>query len=279
MVHVDHGIGRYKGLEVVTAAGAAHECLLLEYAEQSKLYLPVENIELLSRYGHEEGLLDRLGGGAWQAKKAKLKERIREMADRLIRIAAERALRKAPVLEPEHHAWEAFSARFPYQETDDQLRAIEDVVADLDSGTPMDRLICGDVGFGKTEVAMRAAFIAAMSGMQVAVIAPTTLLARQHYQSFAERFRGFPVTVAPLSRFVSSGQATKTRAGLADGTVDIVVGTHALLAKNIRFKNLGLLVIDEEQRFGVTHKERLKSLRSEVHVLTLTATPIPAPCN
>ncbi|QFT95820.1 Transcription-repair-coupling factor [Roseovarius sp. THAF8] len=275
VVHVDHGIGRYKGLEVVTAAGAAHECLLLEYAESSKLYLPVENIELLSRYGHEEGLLDRLGGGAWQAKKAKLKERIREMADRLIRIAAERALRKAPVLEPEHHAWEAFSARFPYQETDDQLRAIEDVVADLDSGTPMDRLICGDVGFGKTEVAMRAAFIAAMSGMQVAVIAPTTLLARQHYQSFAERFRGFPVTVAPLSRFVSSSQATKTRAGLADGTVDIVVGTHALLAKNIRFKNLGLLVIDEEQRFGVTHKERLKSLRSEVHVLTLTATPIP----
>ncbi|KRS14361.1 transcription-repair coupling factor [Roseovarius atlanticus] len=275
VVHVDHGIGRYKGLEVVTAAGAAHECLLLEYAEESKLYLPVENIELLSRYGHEEGLLDRLGGGAWQAKKAKLKERIREMADRLIRIAAERALRKAPVLEPEHHAWEAFSARFPYQETDDQLRAIEDVVADLDSGTPMDRLICGDVGFGKTEVAMRAAFIAAMSGMQVAVIAPTTLLARQHYQSFAERFRGFPVTVAPLSRFVSSSQATKTRAGLADGTVDIVVGTHALLAKNIRFKNLGLLVIDEEQRFGVTHKERLKSLRSEVHVLTLTATPIP----
>jgi transcription-repair coupling factor (superfamily II helicase) len=275
VVHVDHGIGRYKGLEVVTAAGAAHECLLLEYAESSKLYLPVENIELLSRYGHEEGLLDRLGGGAWQAKKAKLKERIREMADRLIRIAAERALRKAPVLEPEHHAWEAFSARFPYQETDDQMRAIEDVVADLDSGTPMDRLICGDVGFGKTEVAMRAAFIAAMSGMQVAVIAPTTLLARQHYQSFAERFRGFPVTVAPLSRFVSSGQATKTRAGLADGTVDIVVGTHALLAKNIRFKTLGLLVIDEEQRFGVTHKERLKSLRSEVHVLTLTATPIP----
>ncbi|MGK7653025.1 transcription-repair coupling factor [Roseovarius sp. B08] len=275
VVHVDHGIGRYKGLEVVTAAGAAHECLLLEYAEQSKLYLPVENIELLSRYGHEEGLLDRLGGGAWQAKKAKLKERIREMADRLIRIAAERALRKAPVLEPEHHAWEAFSARFPYQETDDQLRAIEDVVADLDSGTPMDRLICGDVGFGKTEVAMRAAFIAAMSGMQVAVIAPTTLLARQHYQSFAERFRGFPVTVAPLSRFVPASQATRTRAGLADGTVDIVVGTHALLAKNIRFKNLGLLVIDEEQRFGVTHKERLKSLRSEVHVLTLTATPIP----
>ncbi|MEM6483033.1 MAG: DEAD/DEAH box helicase, partial [Pseudomonadota bacterium] len=275
VVHVDHGIGRYHGLEVVAAAGAAHECLSLEYAEQAKLYLPVENIELLSRYGHEEGLLDRLGGGAWQAKKAKLKERIREMADRLIRIAAERALRKAPVLEAEHHAWEAFSARFPYQETDDQLRAIEDVMADLESGRPMDRLICGDVGFGKTEVAMRAAFVAAMTGQQVAVIAPTTLLARQHYKSFAERFRGFPVTVRPLSRFVPAAEATRIRAGLADGTVDIVVGTHALLAKAIKFKDLGLLVIDEEQRFGVAHKERLKNLRSEVHVLTLTATPIP----
>ena len=275
VVHVDHGIGRYQGMEVVTAAGAAHECLVLEYAESARLYLPVENIELLSRYGHEEGLLDKLGGGAWQAKKAKLKERIREMADRLIRVAAERALRTAPVLEAEHHAWEAFSARFPYQETDDQLRAIEDVMDDLESGTPMDRLICGDVGFGKTEVAMRAAFVAAMQGQQVAVIAPTTLLARQHYQSFAERFRGFPISVAPLSRFVSSGQATKTREGLAKGQVDIVVGTHALLAKSVRFKNLGLLIVDEEQRFGVTHKERLKQMRSDVHVLTLTATPIP----
>ncbi|QYX55458.1 transcription-repair coupling factor [Roseovarius sp. SCSIO 43702] len=275
VVHVDHGIGRYLGLEVVTAAGAAHECLVLEYAEGAKLYLPVENIELLSRYGHEEGLLDKLGGGAWQAKKARLKERIREMADRLIRVAAERALRTAPVFEPEHHAWESFAARFPYQETDDQLRAIEDVMTDLSSGTPMDRLICGDVGFGKTEVAMRAAFVAAMSGSQVAVIAPTTLLARQHYQSFAERFRGFPVTVAPLSRFVSSAQAAKTREGLAKGQVDIVVGTHALLAKSVRFKNLGLLIVDEEQRFGVAHKERLKQMRSDVHVLTLTATPIP----
>ncbi|THD74912.1 transcription-repair coupling factor [Thalassobius vesicularis] len=275
VVHVDHGIGRYKGLEVVAAAGAAHECLLLEYAEDAKLYLPVENIELLSRYGHEEGLLDRLGGGAWQAKKAKLKERIREMADRLIRVAAERALRTAPVLEAEHHAWESFCARFPYQETDDQLKAIEDVIADMDSGQPMDRLVCGDVGFGKTEVAMRAAFVAAMSGVQVAVIAPTTLLARQHYKSFAERFRGFPIQVSPLSRFVKAADATPTRAGMADGTVDIVVGTHALLAKNIRFKNLGLLIIDEEQHFGVAHKERLKQMRSDVHVLTLTATPIP----
>ncbi|MDE4096425.1 transcription-repair coupling factor [Phaeobacter gallaeciensis] len=275
VVHVDHGIGRYQGMEVITAAGAAHECLLLEYAEAAKLYLPVENIELLSKYGHDEGLLDRLGGGAWQAKKAKLKERIREMADRLIRIAAERALRKAPIMDPPPHAWEEFSARFPYQETDDQLRAIEDVMADMTSGQPMDRLICGDVGFGKTEVAMRAAFVAAMSGVQVAVIAPTTLLARQHAASFAERFRGFPLEVRQLSRFVTAKDAAKTREGMAKGTVDIVIGTHALLAKGIKFQNLGLLIIDEEQHFGVGHKERLKQLRSDIHVLTLTATPIP----
>ncbi|WP_065329380.1 transcription-repair coupling factor [Tritonibacter mobilis] len=275
VVHVDHGIGRYIGLEVVTAAGAAHECLLLEYAEESKLYLPVENIELLSKYGHDEGLLDKLGGGAWQAKKARLKERIREMADRLIRIAAERALRKAPAMDPPPHAWEEFSARFPYQETDDQLRAIEDVMSDLNSGQPMDRLICGDVGFGKTEVAMRAAFVAAMSGLQVAIVAPTTLLARQHAAGFKERFRGFPLEVRQLSRFVPAKEASQTREGLARGTVDIVVGTHALLAKNIRFQNLGLLIIDEEQHFGVAHKERLKQLRSDIHVLTLTATPIP----
>ncbi|MEM8576978.1 MAG: transcription-repair coupling factor [Pseudomonadota bacterium] len=275
IVHLDHGIGRFKGLEVVTAAGAAHECVLLEYAEGSKLFLPVENIELLSKYGHEEGLLDKLGGGAWQAKKAKLKERIREMADKLIRVAAERALRTAPILDPPPGAWDAFSARFPYQETDDQLRAIGDVVDDLTSGSPMDRLVCGDVGFGKTEVAMRAAFLAAMSGVQVAVIAPTTLLARQHYKSFAERFRGFPIEVRSLSRFVPAKEAAKTREAVAKGTCDIVIGTHALLAKSVRFQNLGLLVIDEEQHFGVAHKERLKQLRSDIHVLTLTATPIP----
>lgn len=275
VVHVDHGIGRYHGMEVITAAGAAHECLLLEYAENARLYLPVENIELLSRYGHEEGLLDKLGGGAWQAKKAKLKERIREMADKLIRVAAERALRRAPILEPPEAEWNAFLSRFPYQETDDQLSTIEDVLGDMSSGHPMDRLVCGDVGFGKTEVALRAAFVAAMSGVQVAVIAPTTLLARQHYQGFAERFRGFPIQVSPLSRFVNASDATRTRHGITDGTVDIAVGTHALLAKNIRFKNLGLLIVDEEQRFGVAHKERLKQLRTDVHVLTLTATPIP----
>lgn len=275
VVHVEHGVGRYLGLETITALGAPHACVMLEYAENAKLYLPVENIELLSRYGHEEGLLDRLGGGAWQAKKAKLKQRIREIADKLMRIAAERALRHAPILEAPHSLWEAFAARFPYTETEDQLTAIADVVADLEKGSPMDRLVVGDVGFGKTEVAMRAAFVASLAGMQVAVVCPTTLLARQHYRSFVERFRGFPMNIKPLSRFVGAKEAGQTREGLADGTVDIVVGTHALLAKGIRFKNLGLLVIDEEQHFGVTHKERLKEMRSEIHVLTLTATPIP----
>ena len=275
IVHVDHGVGRYRGLEVITAAGAAHECILLEYAENAKLYLPVENIELLSKFGHEEGLLDKLGGGAWQAKKARLKERIREIADRLIRVAAERALRTAPIMEPPPGMWDAFSARFPYTETDDQMNAIEDVLTDMASGQPMDRLICGDVGFGKTEVAMRAAFVAAMSGVQVAVIAPTTLLARQHHKSFAERFRGFPLEVRTLSRFVSAKEATATREGINRGTVDIVIGTHALLAKTVKFKNLGLLIIDEEQHFGVQHKERLKQMRTDIHVLTLTATPIP----
>ena len=275
VVHVEHGVGRYRGLETITALGAPHECVALEYAGGDRLFLPVENIELLSRYGHEEGLLDRLGGGAWQAKKAKLKERIRQIAERLMRVAAERALRQAPILEAPHHEWEDFAARFPYQETDDQLSAIADVIADLESGTPMDRLIVGDVGFGKTEVAMRAAFVAAQSGQQVAVIAPTTLLARQHFKTFAERFRGTAITVRPLSRFVSAKDAALTRAGLAEGTVDIVIGTHAVLAKGVTFRKLGLLVIDEEQHFGVGHKERLKEMRSEIHVLTLTATPIP----
>ena len=275
VVHVEHGVGRYRGLETISALGAPHECIALEYAENARLYLPVENIELLSRYGQEDGLLDRLGGGAWQAKKARLKDRIRDIAERLMRVAAERHLRHAPVLEAPHAIWEAFSARFPYQETDDQLAAISDVLTDLGAGSPMDRLVVGDVGFGKTEVAMRAAFVAAMAGLQVAVVCPTTLLARQHHRSFAERFRGFPVEIRPLSRFVPSREAAATRDGIAAGAVDICIGTHALLAKSIRFKSLGLLIIDEEQHFGVAHKERLKEMRSEVHVLTLTATPIP----
>ena len=247
----------------------------MEYANNDRLYLPVENIELLSRYGHDEGVLDRLGGSAWQAKKAKLKERIRDMADKLIRIAAERALRKAEVMEPPADTWDKFCGRFPYVETDDQLNAIEDVLGDMASGIPMDRLVCGDVGFGKTEVALRAAFVAASAGAQVAIVAPTTLLARQHYKSFVERFRHTGINVSQLSRFVSSKNAELTKNGMRDGMVDIVIGTHALLAKNIQFANLGLLVIDEEQHFGVNHKERLKHLRSDIHVLTLTATPIP----
>ncbi len=275
VVHVDHGVGRYRGLETVTAMDAPHECIALEYAGGDRLFLPVENIELLSKFGHEEGQPDRLGGGAWQARKARLKERIRQIADGLMRTAAERALRSARIMEPPEGVWDAFSARFPYQETDDQRAAIGDVLGDLASGRPMDRLICGDVGFGKTEVAIRAAFVAAMSGVQVAVITPTTLLARQHYKSFSERFRGFPIEVRHLSRLVGQKDASATRAGMAACTVDIVIGTHAVLAKNIRFKSLGMLIIDEEQHFGVSHKERLKQLRSDVHVLTLTATPIP----
>jgi len=275
VVHVDHGVGRYRGLETVKAAGAPHDCLLLEYANNDRLYLPVENVELLSRYGHETGLLDRLGGSAWQAKKAKLKERIREMAGKLLRIAAERSLRKSEILEVSPDKWNAFCARFPYVETDDQLNAIEDVVSDMSSGKPMDRLICGDVGFGKTEVALRAAFIAASAGTQAAIIAPTTLLARQHFKSFEERFRGTGIRVKQLSRFVTTSQMKKNREALRDGAVEIIIGTHALLAKDIKFANLGLLIIDEEQKFGVGHKERLKQLRSDIHVLTLTATPIP----
>ena len=275
VVHVDHGVGKYHNLEVISAADAKHECLVLEYAENSRLYLPVENIELLSKYGQEFGLLDKLGGAAWQAKKAKLKQRIKDIAEKLIRVAAERELRTAPIFEPPLGVWDAFSAKFPYQETDDQMNAITDVIGDLTSGRPMDRLVCGDVGFGKTEIAMRAAFLASIAGFQVAVIAPTTLLVRQHTKSFLDRFRGLPIEIRQLSRFVSKKDADKTRDGIQNGSVDIVVGTHALLAQSVKFKNLGLLIIDEEQHFGVQHKERLKQLRSDIHVLTLTATPIP----
>ena len=277
VVHVDHGIGRFAGLQPIEAAGAPHDCLEIHYAEGAKLYLPVENVDLLSRYGSEEATvdLDRLGGGNWQARKARMKSRIREIAGELIKIAAERQLREAPRLTVGPGAYDEFCAGFPYEETDDQLAAIDATIKDLGSGRPMDRLICGDVGFGKTEVALRAAFIAAIGGKQVAVVVPTTLLARQHFKTFSERFRGFPVNVAQASRLVPAAELAKVRAGLADGTIDIVIGTHALLGKNMKFKDLALLVVDEEQHFGVAHKEKLKTLRSEVHVLTLTATPIP----
>lgn len=277
VVHREHGVGRYEGLVTLEIQNARHDCLRLTYEGGDKLFVPVENIDVLSRYGAaEEGAtLDRLGGVAWQSRKAKLKQRIADMADRLIQIAAERAIRRGETLIPPEGLYEEFCARFPYAETDDQLQAISDVVEDLSSGKPMDRLVCGDVGFGKTEVALRAAFVAALSGKQVAVIAPTTLLARQHHRTFVERFQGMPVSVGRLSRLVGAKEARATRGGLKDGTINIVCGTHALLAKSIEFKDLGLLIIDEEQHFGVGHKERLKELRADVHVLTLTATPIP----
>jgi len=277
VVHADHGIGRFVGLQTITALGAAHDCLELHYAAGDKLFLPVENIELLSRYGsdNEDAQLDRLGGAAWQSRKARLKKRLHEMAAELIKTAAMRLLKEAPVMAAPGSAYEEFVARFPYEETDDQLASIDAVMEDLAAGRPMDRLVCGDVGFGKTEVAMRAAFAAAINGYQVAVVVPTTLLARQHYRTFANRFAGLPLKIAQASRLVTPKDLADVRAGLADGQLDIVIGTHALLAKSIEFKRLGLMIIDEEQHFGVGHKERLKKLREDVHVLTLTATPIP----
>ncbi len=277
VVHQDHGIGRYDGLVTLTVNDAPHDCLRILYDGDDKLFLPVENIEMLSRFGSEGAgvALDKLGGTSWQTRKARAKQRIRDMAAALIRTAAERRLHEAEVMAPAEGTWDEFCARFPFAETEDQSRAIADVLEDMASGRPMDRLICGDVGFGKTEVALRAAFVAAMAGTQVAVVVPTTLLARQHFRTFAARFAGLPVKVAQLSRMVGAKEASEVRRGLAEGDVQIVIGTHSLLAKGVSFANLGLLVIDEEQHFGVAHKEKLKALKADVHVLTLTATPIP----
>ena len=276
VVHVDHGIGRYEGLETLDVGGAPHDCLRLVYAGEDKLFVPVESIELLSRYGSEDSdaNLDRLGGGGWKQRRAKVKKRLRDMAEQLMKVAAAREVNRAEAISPPN-TYDAFAARFPYPETEDQLQAINDVMEDLHSGRPMDRLICGDVGFGKTEVALRAAFVAAMNGCQVAVVVPTTLLARQHYETFTERFRGLPLRVEQLSRFVTGARAKAVKEGIAKGDVNIIIGTHALLAKSVSFSHLGLIIVDEEQHFGVAQKERLKQLRSTVHVLTLTATPIP----
>ncbi|HEX6980177.1 MAG TPA: transcription-repair coupling factor, partial [Alphaproteobacteria bacterium] len=277
VVHVDHGIGRFDGLVTLEVNGAPHDMLRILYEGNDKLFVPVENIDVLSRYGSEEAgvQLDKLGGVQWQARKARVKQRITEMADKLIQIAAARKLSRLDPLAPPQGLYEEFCARFPYPETEDQARAIDDSLGDLTTGRVMDRLVCGDVGFGKTEVALRAAFVAAMSGMQVAVVVPTTLLARQHFRTFRARFEGFPVRIEQLSRLVPAKQAADIRRDLADGKIDIIVGTTALLAKNIAFKNLGLLIVDEEQHFGVAQKERLKQLKANIHVLTLTATPIP----
>ncbi|RVU39437.1 transcription-repair coupling factor [Hwanghaeella grinnelliae] len=277
VVHIDHGIGRYDGLETLTVNNAPHDCLRVLYSGDDRLYVPVENIDTLSRYGSEDAAvqLDKLGGVAWQARKAKLKKRMKETADALLKVAAERELKRAEAVTPGEGAFDEFCARFAFSETDDQLRAITDVMEDMASGRAMDRLICGDVGFGKTEIALRAAFVAAMHGLQVAVVVPTTLLARQHSKNFLERFQGLPIRIEQLSRLVTGKKANEVKEGIASGDVDIVVGTHALLAKSITFKDLGLLIVDEEQHFGVGQKERLKQLKSNVHVLTLTATPIP----
>ena len=261
----------------LTVNEAPHDCLRLLYDGDDKLFLPVENIEMLSRFGSEGAgvALDKLGGTSWQTRKAKAKQRIRDMAGELIRTAASRRLREAETMAPAEGAWDEFCARFPFAETEDQSRAIADVLEDMASGRPMDRLICGDVGFGKTEVALRAAFVAAMSGAQVAVVVPTTLLSRQHFRVFSRRFEGLPIKVGQLSRMVTAKEAAEVRKALASGDINIVVGTHAVLAKGVEFSNLGLVIVDEEQHFGVAHKEKLKSLKADVHVLTLTATPIP----
>ena len=277
VVHADHGIGRFSGLQTITVLGAPHDCLEIAYAGGDKLFLPVENIELLSRYGADEAgaQLDRLGGVAWQSRKARLKKRLREIAAELIKIAALRQLKEAPPIGAPEGSYDEFVARFPYEETEDQDSSIEAVLGDLNSGRPMDRLVCGDVGFGKTEVALRAAFVAAMSGFQTAVVVPTPLLARQHFKTFTDRFQGLPIRIAQASRLVGAKELASVKEGLKSGAIDIVIGTHALLGKAIGFARLGLLVIDEEQHFGVTHKERLKRLKEDVHVLTLSATPIP----
>ncbi len=277
VVHVEHGIAQYAGLVTLDVGGAAHDCLKLIYAGEDKLFLPVENIDVITRYGSEDAgaQLDKLGGAAWQARRADLKQRLKDMAEELIKIAAARELRETERMAPDPGALDEFASRFPYTETDDQARAITAVVDDLAQGRPTDRLVCGDVGFGKTEVALRAAFVAALAGRQVALVVPTTLLARQHFKNFQERFQGFPVRVAQLSRLVSAKDAKLTKDEMQSGNVDIVIGTHALLAQDVKFRDLGLLIVDEEQHFGVKHKERLKTLKSDVHVLTLTATPIP----
>ena len=277
VVHIEHGIGRFVGLETLQAAGTLHDCLKIIYAGDDKLYVPVENIEVLSRFGSDEGTtqLDKLGGAGWQARKSKVKKDLMQIASKLLDIAAARLLQKSDPLQLEAADYNTFAARFPYTETDDQARSIDAVLEDLGKEHPMDRLVCGDVGFGKTEVAIRAAYVAAKAGSQVALAVPTTLLARQHAANFMERFKGTGLRVAQLSRMVDAKETKLVKQGLEEGSINIVIGTHALFSNDVKFAHLGLLIIDEEQRFGVKQKERLKELKSNIHVLTLTATPIP----
>ncbi|MFP5383227.1 MAG: transcription-repair coupling factor [Gammaproteobacteria bacterium] len=282
VVHIDAGVGRYRGLTSLTVDGQALEFLTLEYAEGTKLYVPVSNLHLVSRYagGDEDGApLHRLGSDQWAKARRKAAEQIRDVAAEMLDVHARRAARKGTAFSRDEHEYEAFAAGFPFEETPDQQAAIEAVLSDLKAARPMDRLVCGDVGFGKTEVAMRAAFVVAQAGRQVAVLVPTTLLAQQHYESFRDRFADWPVTIEVLSRFRSTQEVNDALQRIADGKVDIVVGTHKLLQPDVKFSNLGLVIVDEEHRFGVRQKEQLKHLRAEVDMLTLTATPIPRTLN
>ena len=277
VVHSSFGIGRYKGLEIISLHDTHHDCLKIMYDGGDVVYLPIENIDMLSRYGSdaESVQLDRLGGSGWKLRKAKMKDRVGIVAEKLIKLAAARAMKKADKFPVSSGLYDEFVARFPYMETDDQNSSINDILEDFEKGSPMDRLICGDVGFGKTEVALRATFVAVMNGVQVAIVAPTTLLARQHYKTFVERFEGFPVNIGYMSRLATAKQVKLTKEGLGKGTIDIVIGTHGVFAKSTKFSNLGFLVVDEEQHFGVAQKETLKNLKENIHVLSLSATPIP----
>ncbi len=278
VVHEEHGIGRYTGLVTMDLGGETNEMMLLEYAGEAQLYVPVAQLHLISRYAgqaHESVALHKLGSGAWNKAKRKAAEKARDTAAELLNLYAQRAAQSGHKFEINESDYQAFADGFGYEETEDQAAAIAAVIKDLTQAKPMDRLVCGDVGFGKTEVALRAAFVAVMGGKQVAVLAPTTLLVEQHAQNFADRFADFPVKVASLSRFNNSKATKATLEGMADGTVDIVIGTHKLVQDDIKFKNLGLLIIDEEHRFGVRQKEQLKRLRANVDILTMTATPIP----
>lgn len=274
VVHEEHGIAQFLGVERIQVGKVAYDCVKLLYADDDKIYIPVENIDTIKKYGNDSGNLDKLGGVSWQRRKAKIKDRIGELAGKLIKIAAKRKVENAEPYQISED-YKKFVKKFSYVETEDQLRAVEDIEKDLTSGNLMDRLVCGDVGFGKTEVAMRAAYLAVANGNQVAVIVPTTILARQHYISFLSRFHGSGFTIKHISRLVKPSEISKTKAGIRDGDVDIVIGTHALLAKDISFDNLGMVILDEEQHFGVSQKEKLKEMQTNINILALSATPIP----
>ena len=275
IIHIDHGLGKFEKLSTIKIENSDHECLLLNYKNNDRLYLPVENLEMISKYNsQDENIeLDRLGGKSWKIKTKKIKEDILILAQDLIDIAAKRKISNAKKYNIQDDYYDNFCAKFSHEETEDQLNSINNVLDDLQMGIPMDRLICGDVGFGKTEVALRASFLVSLEGKQVAILAPTTLLARQHYETFKKRFSGLPVNIVELSRL--SKNKKNTIESINNGSSDIIIGTHALLSDKVEFRNLGLLIIDEEQHFGVKHKEKLKKLKSDIHVLTLTATPIP----